>query len=287
MRQRFGANSFLTFALSLVLLGHSDSVWSRDVSPPAQPTETTTNNQPEKKKKSPAVIKSEAGLNIPEWGVAIDSFYDERLDNLIAGYKILNIVVTNRGNGDIYLDVNQDHWKIIDSFGKKYTATNHIKQIDSKLWDKLPSDFKKKIDYPQIVRPGKSTTVDVFFPKSVTLTNFKEIIWKSKHFDKEFNIFSNYEKNLEISADDKSFSNPTQQSIKWDKKGDLKTREEVLNPAEATESSTTTETATDESITDDKHRFDPSFDDAIILSPTPTPMPAPGEDEDPMPPYEN
>lgn len=214
-----------------------------------------------------SVVTSEAGLNIPDMGVAIDAVYDERLDNLIKGYKILNIVVSNRGSKEIYLDVSDDKWKIVDSFDKKHTAYNHVRQFDSKLWDVLPNNFKKKIDYPQVIKPGKTTTVDVFFPASVQLTNFREIIWKSKHFDKEFNIFSNYEKILDVGGnDEKSFDTPKSDTIKWDKKGDLKSKDEILNFRE-NESTTTTDSAAGTET--DANRRIPNFDDAIIMDPAP------------------
>ena len=67
-------------------------------------------------------IRSEAGLNIKDWGIAIDAIYDARLDDLIPGYRIINIVLTNRSAEDINLSTNKDKWYILDNMGKKHTA---------------------------------------------------------------------------------------------------------------------------------------------------------------------
>lgn len=246
---------------ALVAFAFSHAVLARTTGPDEKDKDTPPKGS---KAKSSEPVSSEAGLNIPEWGVAIDAVYDKRLDNLIHGYHLLNIVLTNRGDKDITLDVIKDKWRIVDSFGKKHTAYNHIKLFNSKLWDKLPDDFKDKVDYPQVVRPGKSTTVDVYLPISVSLSNFKEIIWKSYHFDKEFNIFTNYEKILDVSAEGNAFDTPTPDRIKWDKKGDLKTREEILNPSAETTGDPHSNESDIPDIKEAETLFDPALDPIIL-----------------------
>jgi len=173
-----------------------------------------------KKDKKTNVIRSEAGLNIPEWGVAIDATFNPELDKIIPGYHIVNIVLTNRRGKAIMLSTAEDKWIFVDSMGKKHTAYNHIKQFNKALWPKLPLRLQKLLDYPHLVNPGKSTTIDVFLPDNVDLFNFREIIWKSAHFRKEFSIFTNYEKNLSINSNEKEFTTPKTNHI---------TEEEILN----------------------------------------------------------
>ena len=64
------------------------------------------------------------------------------------------------------------------------------------------------LDYPHIVSPGKSTNIDLFFPKAIDLYHFREVQWRSAHFNKEFNVFTNYEKNLSV-PNAKEFDTPT------------------------------------------------------------------------------
>lgn len=188
-----------------------------------------------KKTKKEGVVTSEAGLNIPEWGIAIDAIYDSRLTNLVPGYQILNIVLTNRGAGTINLDVRGDKWMITDRSGRKYSAQNHVKNFDEKLWSDLPSELQQKLDYPNAVRGNKSITIDVFFPKTVDLNNFHEITWKSSHFNREFNVFTNYENDLNI-GESKEFDIPKATRPQPFNDADyLKTRDEVLNPQTPTQ----------------------------------------------------
>lgn len=183
-----------------------------------------------KKAKKESIVTSEAGLNIPEWGIAIDAIYDARLTNLVPGYQILNIVLTNRSAGTINLDVRGDKWAITDRAGHKYSAYNHVKNFDEKLWATLPPELQQKLDYPNAVRSNKSITIDVFFPKMVDLNNFHEITWKSAHFNKEFNVFTNYENDLSI-GENKEFDIPKATRPQPFKDDDyLKTRDEILNP---------------------------------------------------------
>jgi len=151
-----------------------------------------------KKDKNSRVIRSEAGLKIPDWGIAIDATFNPQLDSIIPDYHILNIVLTNQRGQPISLKAKDDKWIIVDSMGKRHTAYNHITQFDKELWNKLPRKLQLLLDYPHAVSSGKSTKIDVFLPKSVDLFNFREIIWKSSHFNKEFNVFTTYEKDLSI-----------------------------------------------------------------------------------------
>lgn len=141
-------------------------------------------------KKIKGKIRSEAGLNIPSWGVAIDAVYDNRLDKLLPGYKILNVVLTNRSPSTIYLNPRIDRWTVKTASGKYYPAINHLSFTNPKLWTQLPSALQQKLDYPSGVRAGKSVKIDLFFPDYTSLDNFREIAWRSSHFKKVFSIYT-------------------------------------------------------------------------------------------------
>lgn len=205
-------------------------------------------------------ITSEAGLNIPDWGLSVDAFYDPRLTDLIPGYHIVNIVVTNRRNAPIQLDPLRDKWVIVDKEGRKHTAKNHVEQFNSKLWARLPEVLKTKLDYPQAVNPGHFTTIDVFVPKNTELLNFKEVSWKSHFLAKEFNIFTNYEGELNVTTDDKQQPLPqTARSRPYTEEDYLKTKDEVLNASKWQKKKE------DDERKKAEQDFDPQ-DDAIILN---------------------
>lgn len=185
--------TILIFTLCLFL---SQSVF-------ANPRSEHSHAQHHQKTKITAAISSEAGLNIPEWGLAIDAFYDPQLTDLIPDYHIINIVITNRRSSTILLDPKEDKWVIVDSAGKKHIAKNHVRMIDEKLWAQLPNALKNKLDYPHAIKPGNFTTVDVFIPKDVDMFNFRSVSWHSRYFNKEFSIFTNYEKSLSLGDVDK------------------------------------------------------------------------------------
>lgn len=172
-------------------------------------------------KKTSKKIRSEAGLNIPSWGIAIDAVYDSRLDELLPGYKIVNVVLTNRGAADIRLDAAKDDWRILDQLGKSHTATNHLRQRNEKMWADLPQGLKEKLDYPNLVRIGKSAQIDLFFPDDIELFNFREIVWRSSHFKKEFSVYTVTDKDVDShpSPSIEATSSAKQSNHKYD--GDL------------------------------------------------------------------
>lgn len=158
-------------------------------------------------------ITSEAGLNIPAWGVAVDAVYDKRLDNLVPGYKILNVVLSNRSATTIYLDPSKDKWVIVDSLGHKHTGINLLREENEKLWDKLPDGLKQQLEYPQAVRVGNTTKIDLFFPLKTELASFREINWASAHFKKEFNISTAMEKDQDLGTKEEPLPKQTPSEV--------------------------------------------------------------------------
>ncbi len=171
-----------------------------------------------KGKKSKKIV-TEAGLNIPEWGVAIDAVYDNRLDNLVPGYKILNVILTNRGATTIYLDPKKDRWSILDNINNSQQGINHLRLHNEKLWFSLPAGLRSKLEYPTAVRVGNSTKIDLMYPLSVELAHFREVMWNSDHFKKEFSVHTTGDKTM--GSDDRNEPIPktksdTQSAMKYD-----------------------------------------------------------------------
>jgi hypothetical protein len=145
-------------------------------------------------------VRSEAGLKIPEWGIAIDAIYNPALDNLIPGYKIVHIALTNSRAQEVQLNPASDRWYITDFHDKKHTAINHVKAVSDELWESLPPKLQAKLDYPKVVLSGKLTTIDVLIPSEVDLFNFKEVSWKSAFFKRSFDMYTNYESKIEANT---------------------------------------------------------------------------------------
>lgn len=216
------------------------------------------------------VIKSEAGLNIPEWGVAIDAIYDKRLDNLIPGYKLVNVVITNRGKfGTIYLDPRKDKWTIVDNVGKSHRAINHLRFVDEQLWVKLPQELKSRLDYPRGVRGGNTTKIDLFFPASVDITNFRELAWRSTHFKKLFLVQTPIESNLKLSEKEKQIPPHThsyRQSLKKYETEELEKKFDEYLEKKRKEAEQNGVSNNDASSADKAApQFDPTLDDFSIV----------------------
>ncbi len=149
--------------------------------PLQQKNQSTPNNK---------IVESEAGLNIPEIGIAIDSVYEKRLDNLIPGFKLLLVVVSNKTSKPIYFDPKKDQWGIRDHLNQLHRGFNHPRSMSKKTWDKLPPGLKQELEYPQIIHDGNTAKIDLLFPISVELENFRTLVWKSVYFKKEFRLQS-------------------------------------------------------------------------------------------------
>ena len=134
------------------------------------------------------IVQSEAGLNIPDIGVAIDAVYEKKLDNLIPGYKLLLVVVTNKTTKSVYFDPKKDRWAIRDHLNHLHKGSNHPRLINKKIWENLPLGLKNDLKYPQVVHEGHTAKIDLLFPASVNLENFRMLIWKSIFFKKEFHL---------------------------------------------------------------------------------------------------
>lgn len=218
--------------------------------------------------KKSAPIASEAGFKIPEWGIAIDASYDPRLDDLIPGYKILHVVLSNHRDNTIVLNPVKDRWVITDGGGKKHEAHNHVKFFDKKLWQKMRTELKAKLDYPTLVKAGKLTTIDLFFSKSVDLFQFREVAWTSSFFAKKFDVLTSYEKNISVSPDDKQQALPNPATTLTADEAYLKSRDELLGvnkSSEAFDSERQNPSLEENKKEEPKTNFDPSFDDAIII----------------------
>jgi len=164
------------------------------------------------------VIESELGLNIPKLGIAIDAIYDKQLDDLLPGYKILNVVLTNRSVANIELDPKKDKWQIIDSLGRTHRAITHLAIVDKKLWGVLPVGLKNELEYPHIVRIGHTTKIDLIFPADVEIDFFRQMTFVSSTLKKTFVLKNSAEKNLDWEPKEEKIPVDTKAKIQSEQK---------------------------------------------------------------------
>ncbi len=132
-------------------------------------------------------------VEVPNQGVTIDAKYDSRLDNLIPGYKILTLAVTNNGFDVIKLNPLKDKWEIVDAYGKTRRAINSLRVQNPSLFNRLPGKLQSLIEYPVGVAVGYTETIDVFFPQHQELTAFRSISFYNSERDQKFDVTTNLE----------------------------------------------------------------------------------------------
>jgi hypothetical protein len=143
-------------------------------------------------KKKPEKIETVAGRIIPSYSISIDANYDPRLDRLIAGYKLLPVIVKNMSLRNIIMDAKEDRWIIIGEKGQKYQAINSLKNKDHVLWREMPEKMRALIDYPEIVPINYSSTFDLILPEKAKLDYFREIRYYNAVWRQEFILEKDY-----------------------------------------------------------------------------------------------
>lgn len=122
------------------------------------------------------VIRTPGGSNIESLGLVIDASYDPRLDTLVPGYKVINIVLINQSFSIVMLDPDKDKWEIkLAGGGKTVTALHNLRSSDPKAWSALPEKAKKLIGYPLALPIGAREVIDIFVPDKVDVAKFNQL----------------------------------------------------------------------------------------------------------------
>ncbi len=123
-------------------------------------------------------------------GIIIDAKYNADLDNLIPGYKMITVGLTNNGVDILKLNPLSDRWEIVDATGKKLRAYNTLRIKDPQTWSRLPAKVKELVEYPVAINMGYSETIDLFFPSSNDLSDFRSISFYSAERKQNYDILS-------------------------------------------------------------------------------------------------
>ena len=129
-------------------------------------------------------------VNLPNWGVVIDANYDQKLDGLVPGYKIVTVALTNHSVDVIKLDPTQDQWMIEDAWGKKQRGIASLRIKNPKIWTALPPKVRDLVEYPAGVQIGYTQTFDLFFADHIDLHNFRTISFYSAILKQNFDAVS-------------------------------------------------------------------------------------------------
>lgn len=134
------------------------------------------------------VIRIPSGTTVPVMGLSIDVSYDPRLDNLVPGYKILTVAINNTSLEYVQLDPFNDQWLVVDRSGRKHKAILNLREKAPNVWAKLPPKLRRLLEYPLMVSIGEDAPIDLIFPDSAPLGEFREVIFKFSTKGKEIHI---------------------------------------------------------------------------------------------------
>ncbi|GEM_PF-2384341 len=131
-----------------------------------------------------------AGTQVPGLGLAFDLSYDPATDNVVPGYRILTVGITNRSMKVVELKPLGDYWSVTDSHGHSHPAILNLRQKDGAVWSQLPPRLKTLIEYPLYVDLGETRAIDLIFPDSVKLAGFREVVFESVALEQAVRIYA-------------------------------------------------------------------------------------------------
>jgi len=137
------------------------------------------------------VIRAQGGTNIVQIGLSIDASYDQRFDNFVPGYKVINVALVNQSFNIVYLDPDKDRWTVkLAGKTKPVTAVHDLRRYDPKAWKELPEKAKDLLSYPLIIPVGARQVIDIFLPDTVDATAFNEVDIYVKSLDTTLEILA-------------------------------------------------------------------------------------------------
>jgi hypothetical protein len=129
-----------------------------------------------------------SGTTTPTLSMGFEAAYDPRLDNVIPGYKILTVAITNSALEYLQMDPLVDQWWVIDRSKSKHKAILTLRDKNPDVWAKLPPRLRQIIEYPLMVRIADTATIDLLFPNNVRLNEFREVVFRSSSRQKIIHI---------------------------------------------------------------------------------------------------
>lgn len=118
------------------------------------------------------VMTVDAGVPLERYGFAVDASYDPRLDNLVPGYRVINVAVVNNSFNIIRLDSTKDEWYVkMRGERKKIEALINLRDSDLEAWDKVPEAAKPLLSYPLAIPIGARLVIDIFVPEKTDLSS--------------------------------------------------------------------------------------------------------------------
>jgi len=136
------------------------------------------------------LVRIPSGSNIPSLGIAFDASYDPSTDDIVPGYKILSVAISNGSIDIMGTDSTIDKWYVVDIKGSKHEAIIDLKNEDPATYASLPPRLRQMVSYPLLVQVGETRVIDLLFKKGVNLDAFKFVRFQSGSLKKIIEIIS-------------------------------------------------------------------------------------------------
>lgn len=134
-------------------------------------------------------IEVYGGTIIPGVGMAIEASYDQRLDNFVPGYKVLNVAIVNSSFNIIAMDPGKDKWYVeVKGERKKHQAITDLRSDDPEAWQQIPMRARGVMSYPLALPIGARQVIDLFVPDTVNLKEFNKLIVKINSLGLTFKV---------------------------------------------------------------------------------------------------
>lgn len=141
-------------------------------------------------KKKNNEFKGELGLRIPQVAITIDAVYDARLDTVVPGYKLVNIIIVNDSTQKLFFNPEKDRWKIDDAYGEPQPAIASLKHNKTSVWKALSPDVQANLEYPLAIDVGQKAIFALFFKENVELREFRSLTFQSSYLKKTLTYYS-------------------------------------------------------------------------------------------------
>lgn len=119
-----------------------------------------------------------SGTAAPALSIGFDVAYDPQTDNVVPGYKIITVAITNSSLEYLQMDQMVDQWWVVDRSKTRHKAVLNLRDKNPDVWAKLPQRLRKYIQYPLMIRIGETVTIDLLFPDNVNLNEYREVAFK-------------------------------------------------------------------------------------------------------------
>ncbi len=129
-----------------------------------------------------------SGTSSPALSLGFEVSYDPQTDHIVPGYKIITVAITNGSLEYLQTDPMADQWWVVDRGKSRHKAVLNLREKNPDVWAKLPQRLRHYIQYPLMVRIGETATIDLLFPDTVNLNEFREVVFKSSSQQKNIHV---------------------------------------------------------------------------------------------------